>query len=484
MSISGALSNALSGLTASSRNAQVVSTNLANVLTPGYAPRALELAPRADGRIGGVIVQGLTRNVDAGLLADRRMADSSLANADAKAGFLTEMQRLVGTPDVPSSLSGRFSAFEASLVTAAAKPEEETRLLAVALRAGELATALNDVSRGIQQARTGAEAKITQAVSDANTYLGQLQALNARIVDASNSGHPTAAFEDQRRIVLDQLAELVPIRLARRDGGAVAIYTPGGATLLDGPPAELAFTPNNIVQPHMTLENGLLDGLTINGNPVPPSGDRSPIEGGRIAGLFELRDRLATDAQSQVDALARDLIARFQDPALDPSRGPGDPGLFTDAGLAFATTDEIGVSARISLNTLVDPDQGGALWRLRDGLGSTAPGPAGDATLLQALTRALTTPGALSSGDLGATERATSEHVSTFLSRLGQQRLTLDQTVAFATAHQAGLVEIELGMGVDSDAEMQKLLLIEQAYSANARVIQTVEEMIDALLRI
>ena len=175
MSISGALSNALSGLTASSRNAQVVSTNLANVLTPGYAPRALELAPRADGRIGGVIVQGLTRNVDAGLLADRRMADSSLANADAKAGFLTEMQRLVGTPDVPSSLSGRFSAFEASLVTAAAKPEDETRLLAVALRAGELATALNDVSRGIQQARTGAEAKITQAVSDANTYLASFR---------------------------------------------------------------------------------------------------------------------------------------------------------------------------------------------------------------------------------------------------------------------------------------------------------------------
>ncbi|MEQ8897813.1 MAG: flagellar hook-associated protein FlgK [Roseovarius sp.] len=484
MSISGALSNALSGLTASSRNAQVISTNLANALTPGYATRTLELVPRAEGRVGGVFVQGVTRHVDAGLLADRRMADSSLANAGAKAGFLTEMERLIGTPDLSSSLSGRFSAFEASLVTAAAKPEEESRLLAVTLRAGELVTALNDVSRGIQQARTEAESQITQAVGEANTYLGQLQSLNAQIVDATNAGHSTASFEDQRRIVIDRLAELVPVRLAQRDNGAVAIYTPGGATLLDGKPAVLEFTASNLVQPHMTLENGLLDGLTINGNPVPPSGDRSPIAGGRIAGLFEQRDSLAPDAQTQIDALARDLISRFQDPALDGTRGPGDAGLFTDEGVAFAAADETGISARISFNALADPDQGGALWRLRDGLGAAAPGDAGDASLLQAMTAALTRPAALASGDLGATARAAAEHVSSFVSRIGQQRLTLDQTVAFASAHQAGLVEIELGMGVDSDAEMQKLLLVEQAYSANARMIQTVEDMIDALLRI
>lgn len=484
MSISGALSNALSGLTASSRNAQVVSTNLANALTPGYAPRALELVSRSDGRVGGVLVQGVTRHVDAGLLQDRRMADSNLANAGAKAGFLTEMERLIGTPDMATSLSGRYSAFEASLVTAAAKPEEESRLLAVALRAGELTTALNDVSREIQQARTEAESRITQAVSDANTYLGQLQSLNAQIVDATNAGQPTASFMDQRRIVIDQLAELVPVRLAQRDNGAVAIYTPGGATLLDGKPAKLGFTASNLVQPHMTLENGLLDGLTINGIEVPPSGSRSPVEGGRIAGLFELRDSLATDAQTQIDALARDLVARFQDPALDTTRAPGEPGLFTDQGLVFTATDETGISARISLNAFADPDQGGALWRLRDGLGSAGPGEAGDATLLQAMTAAITAPAALASGDLGATARTASEHVSGFVSRLGQQRLSLDQSVAFANAHRAALVEIELGMGVDSDSEMQKLLLVEQAYSANARVIQTVEEMIDALLRI
>ena len=37
---------------------------------------------------------------------------------------------------------------------------------------------------------------------------------------------------------------------------------------------------------------------------------------------------------------------------------------------------------------------------------------------------------------------------------------------------------------VDMDQELQSLLLIEQSYAANARVIQTIDEMIQRLLQI
>jgi flagellar hook-associated protein 1 FlgK len=63
MSISGALSNALSGLNASSRTADVVSANVANVLTEGYAPRDIALQSQRDGR--GVSVTGVTPPVSA-----------------------------------------------------------------------------------------------------------------------------------------------------------------------------------------------------------------------------------------------------------------------------------------------------------------------------------------------------------------------------------------------------------------------------------
>lgn len=484
MSISSALSNALSGLTASSANAQVVSANVANALTPGYAPRSVSLSARGGGRAGGVMVQGIVRHVDPGLLSARRSADGRLADAQVGAGFLAEIERLLGPPGETGSLATRLTALEADLVTAASKPEEDSRLSAVVQQADGLAATIRDLSRAVQQQRGDAEARIEQAVTDANTRLREIHTLNARIVDAHNKGHPTAAFEDQRRVVLDGLAELVPIRLATRDNGSVAIYSTGGATLLDGRPAEFSFTAGNAVMPHMTIENGLLNGLSLNGRPIPPSGNDSPIEGGRIAGLFGLRDRLATSAQTRLDAVARDLVTRFQDPAIDPTRGPGAPGLFTDGGAGFDPANETGLALRLSLNPLVDPEAGGAVWRLRDGLGAGAPGDPGNAALLHDLSAALSRPAAMASGDLGASARSISGHVAALMSSIGVERLSLDQSVSFATAQQAGLLEAEQGMGVDTDAEMQKLLLVEQAYNANARVITVIGDLIDALMGI
>jgi flagellar hook-associated protein 1 FlgK len=39
-------------------------------------------------------------------------------------------------------------------------------------------------------------------------------------------------------------------------------------------------------------------------------------------------------------------------------------------------------------------------------------------------------------------------------------------------------------MGVDTDAEMQTLLLIEQSYAANAKVVETVDFLIRTLMEI
>jgi flagellar hook-associated protein 1 FlgK len=48
----------------------------------------------------------------------------------------------------------------------------------------------------------------------------------------------------------------------------------------------------------------------------------------------------------------------------------------------------------------------------------------------------------------------------------------------------AALTEMEMAEGVDKDQEMQTLLQIEQAYSANVRVIQVVNDMMQTLLEI
>jgi flagellar hook-associated protein 1 FlgK len=234
----------------------------------------------------------------------------------------------------------------------------------------------------------------------------------------------------------------------------------------------------------MTQANTLLSGLRINDMEVLSSGNASPIDGGRLAANFELRDQLAVDAQTQLDAVARNLVERFEQAGLDPTLSSGNAGLFTDQGNAFNPIEETGLANRISVSDAVQPDKGGAFWKLRDGLNASVPGNVGDATLLTALSGALSEPDSLGSGDLGATAQGATGHVAAMMSYLGGQRLALDQSVSFSRSNQAGLQEIELSFGVNTDDELQRLLLVEQAYNANARLVETVEEMIDALLRI
>jgi flagellar hook-associated protein 1 FlgK len=268
----------------------------------------------------------------------------------------------------------------------------------------------------------------------------------------------------------------------RRENGTVALFTPGGAILLDGRPAEFGFAPVGVITPDMAV-GGALSGLTINGQAVDTGAESGKIAGGRLAALFDIRDVQAPFAQTQVDSIARDLIERFENPAVDPTLLVGDPGLFTDAGSALVPADELGLANRIAVNALVDPAQGGNLWRLRDGLGAIAPGNVGDATLINALSDALGTARIPASGGFVAAMSA-SALASAVSTDFATSQASFDQRRAFAASQLDTLVTEEASKGVDTDQEMQTLLLVEQAYAANARVISTIDELLETLLRI
>jgi flagellar hook-associated protein 1 FlgK len=78
-----------------------------------------------------------------------------------------------------------------------------------------------------------------------------------------------------------------------------------------------------------------------------------------------------------------------------------------------------------------------------------------------------------------------SELAAGLSSTSGEQFIRFEAQSVSASARSTVLRDTELAKtGVDTDAELQKLLVIEQAYAANARVIQTVGEMVDQLLRL
>lgn len=482
MSISASLSNALSGLTMNSRAAEIVSNNIANAMTPGYGRRILETSAR-QAVIGGVQVDGITRVGDPRLLLDRRNTDAELGAAGFAADSAARLANVVGTPDEPDSLGARLADLEAKLASASSDPSVPLRLDLAVSGARDLVSKINSVAQAIQLERKTAETGIANAVSTLNTNLERVYRLNVDIAYARNTAGDSSALEDQRQVLIDEIAELIPVREFERKNGVVALMSTGGEMLLDGPPRQFAFTPSNEITADLTFDDGFLSGLTFGGDPVSIASN-SKLAGGKLIAMFDVRDRTMVSAQADLDAFARDLVERFQDPAVDPTLAATDAGLFTDAGAAFAVADERGLSARLSVNPDVDPVQGGEVWRLRDGLNAVVQGPPGNSTILDDLRAALRNGRTAATGPL-AGQSATSQEWATMLtSSFSMASDSLARDLSFAAARNTELRGIELSKGVDTDAELQRLLTIERLYAANARVIETVDEMLSAIMRI
>lgn len=483
MSISGSLSSALSGLTAAAKTAEVVASNIANATTEGYGRREVITSARSVGSTGqGVKIVGVQRHVDAALLSDRRRAEATEGERDTRAAFFQRLEAAVGTTDSAVSLSSRIAEFDAALLEAASLPDSEARLSRVAETARNLAGQIGSASQAVQAARADADDRIEADVDLLNRTLAQISELNSNIRASYSGTRDPSALIDQRQQLIDSISSVVPIREIARDDGQIALYTSGGAMLVDGRAGVFGFDPSGVITADMSIGMGSLSGLTLNGRPVATSGSDSPIAGGSLAAHFAVRDSLAPEAQTRLDALARDLLERFADPAVDPTLAPGEAGLFTDAGGNFSSANELGLAQRLTLNAAIDPRQGGALWRLRDGIAAISPGVAGNAAGLVSLQNALTTPRIPASGQFMTGGRSFAALQGDMLSAMVSDRLTAETEASYASARSQALTQLELAAGVDTDQEMQSLLLVEQAYTANAKVIQTIGEMIDTLL--
>ena len=331
MSITGAMNAAMSGLRAAARGTELVSNNISNALTESYGRRELALSSMNYGANGGVRIDGTTRHVNEGVLADRRFADAAHQNIQTAVNFFQTLENVTGVAGDSEGLSGRLAAFEQSLITATSRPDAPERLTDTVIDAKRLIEGLVRASNDVQDMRTRADGQIAKEVDTLNTALQQVEQLNKQIITAQARGGSTPGLLDQRQAVLDTIGAIVPINVVPRDNNSVAIYTDGGAVLLDISAATVGFQRQNTVTAYQTIDNGTLSGLTLNGQDLR----MSALAGGSLGGQFTVRDTYGVQAQTQLDAIARDLVERFADPALDATRGTGDPGLFTDAGGAF-----------------------------------------------------------------------------------------------------------------------------------------------------
>lgn len=487
MTISQALSNAASGLTAASRRAGVTSNNIANALTEGYSRRDVALSERVTGGVGaGVMVAGIHRASNPSVTYERRLADADLGFDSANARAMARVSDLLGGPEEATSLFQKYANLESAMRALAETPDSAPLQQAVVSASKDLSNAFNQISAGYQKIRADADEEIGERVAEVNDALKQIEKLNNAI--SGSSGGDTAALMDQRQQLIDKVNESIPVRELVRENGRIELMTQEGVFLLAGTAKTIEFTPAANMSDGMQYLGGAgsLSGLTVDGTDITPGGPGSlPVTSGAVAGLFNVRDNSVPEASRALDALAFDLIGRFADPAVDPTLAPGDAGLFTDNGGAADVLNISGLAGRIEINASVDSAQGGAAWRIRDGVGAASPSATGSDTIVRAFIDAMTDArpgeaGLQSTGNLTAAEAAA--HI-TSLAGAARTNASAQESVSSALAQ--SLYEAEtLDTGVDTDRELQNLLVIEQAYAANTRVIQAIDDMIRRLMEI
>jgi flagellar hook-associated protein 1 FlgK len=320
MSLSSALSIAMSGLTASQAGLSIVSSNVANAGTAGYVSQSLNLNEYGTGGVGtGVQVAGITRALDTYVQSQLRTETSGDGYADQMSSVLQQLQTVYGTPGGQGTLETAFSNLTTAVQGLQTNSGTFSAQSAVVTAAQNMAQELNSTTQGIQALRTNVQQDIATSVATANAAMTQIANLNTQLQGLSPTDPSTATLEDQRDTAINQLAQLVDVRVSTTGNNQVSIYTNSGVQLVGAQASTLSFNgPATLGASNLYSTNPTQNGVgTI--TLTSPSGATTDMDAtngfssGQIAADLQLRDTTLVQAQNQVDQLAASMSSALSD---------------------------------------------------------------------------------------------------------------------------------------------------------------------------
>lgn len=487
MTLSASLNAALSGLSTASDQIAVVSRNVSRSGEAGASRKIANLVTESG---GGVRVASVTRAANAALL-DKLLGATSDASAQrAIAAALDQLDQTVGDPENDTSPAGLLGKLGSALQNYAAAPQDPAAARAAISAAKDLAQGLNEATQTVQSVRAQADADMQASVARINDLLGQFQTVNSAIVRGTERGTDVTDDLDQRDQILASLSQEVGIRTITRANNDVAIYTDSGVTMFEGGARSVTFKPTQIFNATTTGNSVSIDGVPITGNVGTMLAST-----GKLVGLATIRDGIAVSYQSQLDEIARGLIETFaeSDQSSTPTL-PNAPGLFTSNGapaMPASGTVSAGLAGTIRINASVDPDQGGNAQLLRDGgiAGNTAyvynaTGAAAFTGRLQQLISDLSAQRAFDPAAQAGSSATLAGYASSSVAWVQQLRQSANSDADYRdTLVQRSSDALSKETGISLDDEMTHMLELERSYQASARLVSTIDGMLQSLLQ-
>lgn len=484
MSLTSALGIAQRSLLNTARQTSVVSQNISNAQNPDYSRRSAVLVSTAPGATALTI----QRATNAALFRNNLAALSSYHAQSTLLSGIDNLTLQVNGVENARSASTLIGKLQEALQSYATTPSNENLAENTVEAARQLANALNDGTDAIQTFRSQIDQDISASVTRLNDLLSQFQAANNTVIHATQAGTDASDALDQRDSLLKQISELVPVSTITRGNNDMVVTTTSGVTLFESIPRSVTFTPIQSYQAGITGNTILVDGV-----PLGAGQGGNTSANGSLSAMLQLRDSVAGTMQSQLDEIARGLIATFAEK--DPSGAgllPEMTGLFTWPGgptLPSDATISAGLAGLITVNPAVDTASGGDVTLLRDGgingasYVANSAGGASYSDLLFDYSERLDTPldfDPAAGLDVNASVTNFAGSAISWL-ELSRQQATDASEVKSALMLRTGEA-LSNETGVNIDEEMALLLDLEHSYQASARLITAVDEMLSTLM--
>ena len=340
MSLTGTLSNALSGLNVAQASINAVTHNIVNANTDGFVRKSVSQS--------SVILQDRGAGVEIGI--SERLADEFLIEEARRQATITGKSLILdkyhsitqdafGNPSSGYDIGNLVGDLASSIETFTADHQTGAHGRDVLVNAKDLIDTISQLSDTVQRIRGEADQNIGRAVDEINAHVSTIHDLNLEIARVQNSGEVNPELFDKRDLAVKQLSEKIEVNLYSQGDGIIALYTSRGESLLDSSKRVLHYGPVNGMSPDTTLSalsifrTDQIDPATgapfdVNaGVEIVSSGVRTTLTpellndatpdasqqiisllgGGEIQGLVEMRDEVLPNLNDQLQELADGL---------------------------------------------------------------------------------------------------------------------------------------------------------------------------------
>ncbi len=455
MSLSFGLEVALSGLRAQQFALDVTAHNIANASTEGYRRQEAVLRPgmvingafSVNGpgtpKLGtGVEVVEVRRMQSSFIDGQVRTANQNVGSWDAKNQSLEQVEAIFGEPS-DNGLSSVLDKFWNSWQELSASPESVPARAAVVEYGTEVSQRIGTLRSDLRNMQFNLDDQIKDDAASINRIAHEIADLNQSIGQSATGSFTPNDLMDRRDILLDELSKIVNISASGKPGSEMML-TINGKILVQG-------TYVNDVQ--VTEDSDKWSQVTW------ADGTSIGAKGGALQGRMETRDTIIENYIGSLDKLASGLVESVNATYSKGLTSDGQPaGNFFVAG-----TNGSNMSVE---RTLIDKP------RL---VVTSYTGRQGDNVLAQdiaALKDARNIDGDTANsfyiglvsqiGSLARESKSTSSVQGLSLEQLSNQRESVS--------------------GVSLDEEMLNMIKYQKAYAACARMVTTIDEMIDVVI--